>query len=82
MPGPFLSFAPLFTGVRGIGILRGSPFGDSRKSRFRFLGIPPCEAVAMLLVGRVPCVARREPDVTAFLSRLCSSVCDNRSDRI
>jgi hypothetical protein len=23
--------SPLFTGVRGIGILRSSPFGDSRK---------------------------------------------------
>jgi len=28
---PFL--LPLFTGVRGIGILRTSPFGDSRKFR-------------------------------------------------
>jgi hypothetical protein len=26
---PFLSFAPLFTRVRGIGILRTSPFGIS-----------------------------------------------------
>jgi hypothetical protein len=57
----------LFTQMRGIRILRTSPFGDSRKSRFRFLDIPPCEAVAMLLVGGVPCVARREPDVSARL---------------
>src|SRR5215218_10274160 len=27
---------PLFTGVRGIGILRTSPFGDSPKLDFRF----------------------------------------------
>jgi hypothetical protein len=31
MPGPFLSFAPLSTGVRGRRILRTSPFGDSAK---------------------------------------------------
>src|SRR5215213_7430381 len=36
----FRLFLPLFTEVRGIGILRTSPFGDSRKSRFRFLDIP------------------------------------------
>jgi hypothetical protein len=28
---PALLFLPLFTGVRGIGILRTSPFGDSAK---------------------------------------------------
>jgi hypothetical protein len=31
MPGTFLSFLRLFTRVRGIGILRTSPFGDSPK---------------------------------------------------
>jgi hypothetical protein len=34
-PRPF-HFLPLFTGVRGIGILRTSPFGDSRKLDFHF----------------------------------------------
>jgi hypothetical protein len=33
MSRPFFSFLPLFTEVRGIRILRTSPFGHSRKFR-------------------------------------------------